>query len=453
MPAAAGRAPRAVRRRQLPAGAEGGMKAALLALAVLSATAAQAQTGPQFVHGSWVNVREAAAATARAVEQLTTNTPVDVTARQGEWCAVRFGAGRSGFVACNLLGAKPLTLAEAGSNAARAFWVAPSPNRLAAYGLSLTPPPALKLEALKKTLKYGDTVRFPPVPEFEAAKKLLKAGVKLDPLLEVTARPKADLVAALQGYRLRPAAIKPSLFRTHDSVALVSEQDADGLAAVAGSRVRLAPAGLPTAWHSRHDGPEIEGLTGFWDVGHAVLSFEPAITLYSVAANGLVGAAAARGLPFDVGGEGHYCGAHYLGKSLPENLSVTQAHTSDEGADITQQRGHPVLKEGSEVLVTLAVPRDRPLRQSAQVRTQSQAVKGLKISDGQTDPEVPPTVAPRAVLREIDLDGDGVADVLQIETPRFVGTVTPEVIYRRTWFVNINGQWFAAGEWEDQDCT
>lgn len=125
------------------------MRAAALALAA-AVGAAQAQTGPHFIHGSWVNVRESAAATARAVEQLTTNTPVDVTARQGDWCALRYGAGKSGFVACSLLGAKPLTLAEAGKNPARAFWVAPSPNRLAAYGLSLTPPPALRLEVLKR---------------------------------------------------------------------------------------------------------------------------------------------------------------------------------------------------------------------------------------------------------------------------------------------------------------
>ena len=103
------------------------MKAAAFVLAALVGTA-QAQTGPHFIHGSLVNVRDAGAATALAVEQLTTNTPVDVTARQGGWCALRYGAGKTGFVSCNLLGPKPLTLAEAGNNSARAFWVAPSAN-------------------------------------------------------------------------------------------------------------------------------------------------------------------------------------------------------------------------------------------------------------------------------------------------------------------------------------
>jgi hypothetical protein len=302
-----------------------------------------------------------------------------------------------------------------------------------------------------KTVQAGQTVRFPAVAEFEAAKKRLKAGVKLDPALEIQRREPADPLVALKGYKLRPAPIKPSLFRTHESVAFVSEQDADGLAAVAGSRVSLTPSGLPTGWYSRHEGPEIEGVTGFWDVGHAVLVFEPPVTLYSISANGLVGAMAVRSLPFDVGGEGHYCGARYLGKSLPEGIGGAQAYKSAEGADLAPQHGYPVLKEGSEVLATLAVSRDKPLRPSAKVRVQSELVKGLKAYDGQ--PRETPIVAPRAVLRELDLDGDGVADVLQIETPLYAGEASVDVVYRRVWFVNINGQWFPAGAWEDQDCT
>ncbi|RZJ11501.1 MAG: SH3 domain-containing protein [Rubrivivax sp.] len=452
MPAAAGGAPRAVRRRELRAGAESGMRALAFALAAVVGTA-QAQTGPHFIHGSWVNVRESADVAGRVVDQVVTNTPVEVQARQGTWCQLRYGTGKAGFVACNLLGPKPLTLAEAGSNAARAFWVAPSPNRLAGYGQSLTPPPALRLETLTKTLQAGEAVRFPPVAEFDAAKKLLNAGVLLDPALEISRGKPADPAAALKGYALRPAPIRPSLFRAQASVALVSEQDADGIAAVAGSRVRLTPAGPPTGWFSRHNGPEIEGVTGFWDVGHALLSFDPPMTVYSVAANGLVGAASVRSLPFDVGGPGHYCGAHYVGRSLPEGVSVAPvAYKSEEGADIALQRGYPVLSDGSEVLVTLTVPHGKPLLPSAKVRTQSQPVKKLMLSDGKTAADAS-TLAPKAVLREIDLDGDGVADVLQLETPLYAGEVSAAVVYQRVWFVNIDGQWFAAGTWVDEDCT
>ncbi|MFG6457638.1 SH3 domain-containing protein [Roseateles sp. BYS96W] len=430
------------------------MRAAALALVAL-AGAAQAQTGPHFIHGSWVNVREAAAPTARAVEQLTTNTPVDVSARQGDWCQLTYGAGKTGFVACSLLGPKPLTLAEAGSNAARAFWVAPSPNRLAAYGLSLPAPAALRLDVLVKTVQAGQTVRFPAVAEFEAAKKRMKAGVTLDPALEIRRPAAVDIAAVLRGYAIRPAAIRPSLFRTHESVALVSEADADGLAAVAGSKVSLTPTELPNGWFSRHNGPEIEGLTGFWDVGRAELAFDPPAPVYTVMANGLVSAVALRRLPFEVGGEGHYCGAHYPGKSLPYAAEVIWGGGT-AGLDSAPLRGYPPLKEGSEALVSLAVA-GKPLAPSAKVRTRSEPVTGLQqpnVSDMPREVvEQVKALKPRLVLREIDLDADGVADVLQIESPLAIGNINLEVVLQRRWFVNINGQWFAAGTWEDQDCT
>lgn len=430
------------------------MRAVALAFAVL-AGAVQAQTGPHFIHGSWVNVRESAAATARATEQLTTNTPVEVTARQGDWCALRHGAGRTGFVACNLLGPQPLTLtlAQAASAPARAFWIAPSPNRLAAYGQSLPPPAALRLEVLKKTVQAGEPVRYPAVAEFEAAKKRMKAGVVLNPAQEI-ARPAAvDIAAVLKAYRLRPAPIKPSLFRTHESVALVSETDADGIAAVAGSKVSLTPVGPPVGWFARHDGPEIEGVTGFWDVGSASLAFDPPVTIYSVAANGLVAATALRKLPFTAGGEGHYCGAHYEGRSLPSAWSITHGG-SDEGVEMSPLKGYPLLTDGSERLAGLVV-RGKPLAPSARVRTSSEVVKGFslpKFGNPEADAQVK-ALKPRLVMREIDFDGDGVADLLQIEYPIEVGQISLGPMLHRSWYLNINGQWFAAGDWEDEDCT
>ena len=430
------------------------MRAAALALLACFG-AAHAQTGPHFIHGSWVNVREAAAATARAAEQLTTNTPVDVTARQGDWCALRYGAGKTGFVACNLLGAQPLTLPQAASAPARAFWIAPSPNRLAAYGQSLPVPAALRQDVLVKTVQAGETVRFPAVAEFEAAKKRMKAGVMLDPALELKRPAAVDMAAVLQPYRIRPAAIRPSLFRTQASVALLSETDADGIAAVAGSKVSLTPTGLPAGWFSRHNGPEIEGLTGFWDVGRAELAFDVPVPVYTVMANGLVSAVSLRRLPFEVGGEGHYCGAQYLGKSLPYAGEVVWGGSAD-GLEVAPLRGYPALKDGSEALVSLAFA-GKPLAPSAKVRTQSEPVKGLKPPDvGDMSAEIVARVKslkPRLVLREIDLDADGVADVLQIEAPIEYGQISLDFVLKRSWYVNINGQWFPAGEWQDQDCT
>lgn len=426
-------------------------KLAVFGFFALFAMQTHAQTGPHFIHGSWVNVREAADNGARATAQLVTNTPVNVLARQGNWCQINDGAGKTGFVACNLLGASTLTLAQTAKEPARAFWIAPSPNRLAAYGKSLLPPANLRLEALKKTLKYGDVVRYPAVAEFEAAKKIMKVGVLLNPANEISRGAPVDMAAEMRAYRIKPAPVRPSLFRTHESVALVSETDADGLAAVAGSKVSLSPLGLPTAWHGRHDGPEIEGVSGFWDVGSAVLGFAPPLVIYSVAANGLVGASAVRKLPFEVGGEGHYCGARYLSKSLPQ-LEYLQRGEKLENVEYDLVRDYPVLKSGAEVLASFAVPQGFA-HQSAKIKTQSQAATKLPKYEGELDAAALKALKPEVILREIDLDGDGVADIMQLETPVRYGQISAGVVLHRRWFVNINGQWFKAGDWEDEDCT
>jgi uncharacterized protein YgiM (DUF1202 family) len=73
--------------------------AGVVALAAGLSAPAAAQTGPHLIHGSWVNVREAAQPSARALDQLVTNTPVQVLSRQGAWCQISYGAGKGGIVA------------------------------------------------------------------------------------------------------------------------------------------------------------------------------------------------------------------------------------------------------------------------------------------------------------------------------------------------------------------
>ena len=56
-----------------------------------------------WVQGSWVNLRSSASPTASVKGQLTTNMQVQVTAREGEWCAVRVVSSVSeGYVHCSL---------------------------------------------------------------------------------------------------------------------------------------------------------------------------------------------------------------------------------------------------------------------------------------------------------------------------------------------------------------
>lgn len=145
----------------------------------------------RYVQGSWVNLRESAQAQASVLAQVPANTALDQLAERDGWCAVLYrGDARLGpalaaplqaHVSCNLLSDQPLTLAQAAKDPARAFWVAPSPNRLRAYGNALPRPAALQLNALAKTHAPEAPVHYPVRPEFEAAKKLLRAGVPLRP--------------------------------------------------------------------------------------------------------------------------------------------------------------------------------------------------------------------------------------------------------------------------------
>ena len=304
--------------------------AALLGAALVGPANAQtpavAPGKQRYVQGSWVNLREAAQPQARVVAQLPANTVLQQLTERDGWCAVLYaGDPRLGptlpqplqaHVACNLLADQPLTLAQAGKDAARAFWVAPSPNRLRAYGNALPRPAALQVNALAKTHALDTPVQYPQRPEWEAAKKLLRAGVLLRPEQEVDrdqpvnplddvklatrARDNIPAVAPLAAQPVLPA-IAPSYFRSHASVALLHETDADGLAAVSGARASVIPTGAPVGRFARHSGPEIEYVTGFWDVGTADLAFAPPLTIYAITHQGLVGAHTMRQRVWDIG--------------------------------------------------------------------------------------------------------------------------------------------------------
>lgn len=416
-------------------------------------TVAQAadQTGSHFIHGSWVNVREAGDPSARVIDKLVTNTPVNVVDRQGSWCQINYGEGKNGHVSCDLLGGSALTLAQTATQPARAFWVAPSPNRLVAYGQSLPIPPAFRLSELRKRVQAGDVVRYPPIPEFDAAKKVMKDGVLLNPAHETNRGTSIDIAQEMSAYSVRPAPIRPSLFRTHESVALVSEADADGLAAIARKKVSLVPEGLPRGWFQNHSGPEIDGVSGFWDVGSASLSFAQPLIIYSVASNGLVGAKAVRKLPFAVGEPPEGCGSRYTGKSLPSMAHMVWSAPLDH-LEYDPVPGYPALEKGVDVLTSFAVPQTFQ-RQSAKIKTQSQALTKLPKQEFEVNPERIRELGPKVILYEVDLDGDGVTDVMLLEKPMRFGEVTLDIVRHRSWYLNINGEWFKAGDWEDQDCT
>ena len=447
--------------------------AAVLGVAFSGGASAQAPTvaptvapaKQRYVQGSWVNLRESAQSQARIVAQVPANTMLQQLTERDGWCAVLYaGDARLGpplpeplqaHIACNLLADQPLTLAQAGKDAARAFWVAPSPNRLRAYGNALQRPPALQWPALAKSHAHEMPVQYPTRPEFEAAKKLLRAGVLLRPEQEIdrgrpinplddlklATRPEYDNIPAVAPLATKPTlpAIAPSYFRSHASVALLHETDADGLAAVAGTRISVIPTGAPVGRFTRHQGPEIDYITGFWDVGTADQAFAPALTVYAITHQGLVGAHAMRQRAWDISNEAHYCGGHYPDRGF-----------NDPGEEAQPVRGYAKLPDTAEVLVRLVVPGKLP-PDAVKVKTQRYATSWLQPADPPIRMK-PQRKASAVLVHEIDVDRDGVADILRIDTPS-PGGMSFEPIFDWRWYLNINGQWFRAGYWVDQECT
>src|SRR5450759_4367083 len=103
----------------------------------------------RWVHGSCVNVRSTPSADSSVLTRLVVNTPVQLseTPSKGNYCEVTWGHSHRGFLACNLLGDRPLTIEEVGTpnlqpdnvpnpkySATRAFWIEPSFKRLQEAG-------------------------------------------------------------------------------------------------------------------------------------------------------------------------------------------------------------------------------------------------------------------------------------------------------------------------------
>ncbi|MCH8621603.1 SH3 domain-containing protein [Undibacterium sp. TS12] len=144
----------------------------------------------RWVHGSWVNVRARPASKATILTQLPANTQVqlDAAASSQQFCAIRWGEGQQGFVACNLLGTQALRLEDVdedspGRSPARAFWLEPGLRRLLSSGEYFQ---ATMLSEKQKTLetaipRFAGERRPPikrfPIPEFEAMKQRMRDGV------------------------------------------------------------------------------------------------------------------------------------------------------------------------------------------------------------------------------------------------------------------------------------
>jgi hypothetical protein len=413
-----------------------GLSSNLLATALLTALAS-AHASPIWVKGSWVNLRAAGNPAAAVLTQLPTNTALELQGRDKEWCRVKTDKGVQGQIQCDLLADAPMTLTQAQGQSARAFWIAPSIGRLMKYGELLRSGPAYK--SLYAKLQYGDVAKIAPMPEFDAAKRLMQAGV-IPKVENEIARGKALQIKDMEyGALLQPRPIKHSLFRKHADVLLDSEGTEDAFAALTQTRIKLQIVGPPKGIYAMHMGPEIDNITGFGDVGQANAIFEPPLTLYALARNGLISTDRVRlRSDLDIRGE-TYCGSHFTSSNSLINLKLKS------------QDDYPLGFNGTPPLARFSLAAALPARKAkifSRVAKVPPAM--LKPEPGEQSPE--PNAPAKVVMHEIDLDGDGVADILLWEKP-ILGGMSNAFIISRAWYLNINGEWFEAGGYDEQECT
>jgi hypothetical protein len=431
-----------------------------------------------YVQASLARVRATPDRDAETLAQVVTNTPVKLLAVREDWCELEVASKNippqpeqkaqniHGFIACRLLAAEPLTLAMTGAQMSamigeqissgrldakewlnwqsRAFWIAPSLTQWAAVGTTLE---RLYInEAMRyKELEAMRPMRF-KVQEFEAMKQRLAAGITVTPesyqemrrqMLQHTQPPQYT-----QHQRVKFPEIKPSHFRKHEIPAMLSTAEfaqsiksfgnmmtlVDALSAYNGASFH-ANVISPAIYALRPDEPlmaddfggtfvkvdhAMNVILGIWDVGGLRVTFNDDALLYGITANGEPTATNLKAV--------RLC----MGDNLDENSSSCDNHyTSEDPSEWINKNSVAGYASATPALVHWA---GKPMPGGATARAQikTRSFPGMNENDTIT-------------LNEIDLNRDGVADLLILQgyaDPIETGIGRWEAV-----FANIDGQW------------
>lgn len=437
------------------------MNKALHALLLAAACSALHAAETRHVHGSWVNLRGAAAADAPVLGRLTANTPVQLVREEGRFCQVETRAGQRGYVACNLLGAAPLRIEEVGEpghpahSPLRAFWVAPSVKRLLAAGehvwmAALTEEqrkaerPEGEAAAAMEPGKPGPRLLRPPVPEFDAMKDLLKAGVvahaenieprvswallrkggdELVSLNDRTGMPLDRDERALLAQLDLPTA-KPSLFKNHAEIA-APHASTDALSARFGITERSRVLRKPK-WGVTQAREFMPRFDGSYDIGSLEVVLDQPVIEHALGRQGLLGAAQTR--------------AKTVITPNGDDGGCTEGYGWTPRAE-TPIAGRPRVKDPMLLILTPGV------LPATQARVQTRALKPPKQAEnaGRT--------LTKLALHEMDLDGDGADDLLLLEGSGLATISERPAVLLKVAFVNVRGEWFLLALDRLAECT
>lgn len=439
---------------------------------VLSAMLGDATSAEvRWIQGSWVNIRKAASNNAAVVEHLIVNTEVSLLSQQGNWCEIAVQAPEThGYATCSMLGRQMVSLEEVRAesldqgkpnprySATRAFWLAPSVIRLQAAGdhywkalLSESQKAKERPQAFDEKGnptsfnwdKRPNPVRY-AIPEYEAMKNLLKRGVVAAPERKPSlmrwselqqaakANPNGEIMlpnrwlpdgvtSMLRTGRLSMA--KTSLFKREGELASASA-GVEELSAQFGIVERLKVLSGPKWVYFRNEDP---GVRGNWDIGSFEITLEKPVIEYAIGRKGLASAREwTASFKFDVtadsGCDGGFSLAPKANKPLPD---------------------YPTVKAP---MVWLYFAKPLPFKK---VRVSTVAKKLDQPNDNSYSPYGVPTML---FMHEIDIDGDGVADLAVWEGMLHDGN-GGDILGTRLVFANIGGEWFLLDSDYMTECT
>lgn len=428
-----------------------------LALLALSSTGVQAAGEQQWVQSSWVVLRNAPAKEAKIVANLVTNTAVSVEQRKDEWCLVNTVPAAAdpllkpakGYVACNTLGARKLTLADvfapgkdgtmAPDREKQLFWIAPSLGRFTEVGTHLNYS-SLSAEQASREKSTRTPVRF-EIPEFEAMKKRLIQGVvplaeqelsrvNVNTFKSINSIPgwyiNSEVVNHVKTFNPQKnlPSIKPSLFKRHADVLLSGEGSPDAISIMLGQPNSVKFSGKPEWIMGQHD----EGVSAFWDIRRIDVKYAHPVALHSISHTGFVSARMIQANVIMAYSASSGCTEGY--PPLPDGQAVT---------------GYPRIKDYP--LVSFFVPRLLAVKKNDVISRKAQVVVH---SDPYSGPKNP---LPWSVLvHTLDLDQDGVPDlaIMEWSSPGFISGAMSSQRYQ---FVNVAGEWWFAGYESFGECT
>lgn len=436
---------------------------ALFGTLALSTTAAKgAEPVPNWIGGSYVNVRETASKTAPILDRLIINTPVTLLAQSDGVCEILWDAKKKGFVACHLLRSKPVVLQDVGErlpdgapnpnySPLRAFWLQPTFDRLINVavlfeGTMLSKKQSALEEEMVSTgrltggFSVGPAKRY-AIPEFEAMKALLAKGV-VAPHALWTSPPKwesvsTDLSLETKGAQLplpgldslhrwvyrqiKLGPTRPSYFKTMNDIGR-PKATPEELSAQFGIPWQLEVKGKSVWGGNSNSGPVRNGV---WDIGAVTQRLERPVYAIAVSNTGAVAIAKTQA-DFDAiaGGDNEDCAGsphiQWPKKDQLPNYSVF------DGAFTLFRASHPL--NIAKAKVTIKRQRLSPPKQ-------------LEGEEYEGRPKYS-----RATITYIDLDIDGENDIAvwdAVNTQVGAGDGPEGSEYHsKLIFVNVNGAWF-----------